>query len=137
MVPLSLRVNGQKQEISTEKGFVSIRRTWKSGDIIELGPMPVRQVVSHENVESNRNQVALCVVRWSTALEGIDNEKVLQMEIPEDANLRVSEWHDVLGGIQVIHGKALVLGMMMHPAWIRLISPRFLIMPGIIAAKAR
>jgi DUF1680 family protein len=54
-------VNGIQQDIwSPASSYVSVKRVWKTGDVIELKlDMPVRMVESNPLVEETRNQVAV------------------------------------------------------------------------------
>src|SRR4029453_7847946 len=46
--PVVLRVNGTAFPITPEKGYVSLSRGWKRGDVVELTlPMPVRRIVAN------------------------------------------------------------------------------------------
>lgn len=56
----TLKVNGQAVDASVVKGFATIDRTWKPGDAVELDiPMPVRYSTAIEQVEANRNRIAI------------------------------------------------------------------------------
>jgi len=56
----TLKVNGQAVDVSLTKGFATINRTWKSGDTVELDiPMPVRYSKAIEQVEANRDRIAV------------------------------------------------------------------------------
>ncbi|GAI58642.1 unnamed protein product, partial [marine sediment metagenome] len=63
-----LKVNSKTQALNMDKGFARIHRRWEKGDEIELNfPMPVRRVVSHENVKDDLGKVALSI-RFTTHL---------------------------------------------------------------------
>jgi hypothetical protein len=56
----TLEVNGQAVETSLLKGFATIDRTWRSGDIVQLNiPTPVRFSNTIERVEANRDRIAI------------------------------------------------------------------------------
>jgi len=56
----TLKVNGQAVDASLTKGFATIDRTWKSGDMVELDiPMPVRYSTAIDQVEANRDRIAI------------------------------------------------------------------------------
>jgi len=103
-----LQVNGKPVPLEIQKGYARIERTWKQGDTIELRlPMPVRRVVSHPNVKPNRGKVALQRGPVVYCLEGPDNEgMVLDLVIPEDAQLATRFRPDLLGGVVTISGHA-------------------------------
>jgi hypothetical protein len=104
----SLRINGQNAPLELADGYARIERTWKKGDTIELHlPMPVRRVTSHANVTSNRNKVALQRGPIVYCLEGPDNnDKVLDLVIPDDVETKTQFRPDLLGGVVTIRGLA-------------------------------
>jgi DUF1680 family protein len=68
-----LIINGELQSVQVEKGFARIKRTWRPGDVVELGlPMPVRQNLCHPAVEANRGRVAFTRGPLVYCGEGID-----------------------------------------------------------------
>ncbi len=51
---VTLKVNRRSVPIHLEKGYVSLARNWHPGDVIELHmPMPVRRVVSNQEVQDD------------------------------------------------------------------------------------
>ena len=107
--PIVLRLNGQAETRETQKGFVSIRRTWSKGDVIELDlPMPIRRVVSHEAVKENTGCVALERGPIVYCVEGCDHDgHVLNLALSDQTELRAEHRPDLLGGVTVIRGSAL------------------------------
>ena len=72
----TLRVNGRRVKSEVIDGFVPVRRTWKSGDVVELNmPMDVRFNVADERVKADSNR--LCVTRGPLVYcaEEEDNEQ--------------------------------------------------------------
>ena len=56
----TLKVNGQLLDAALTKGFATIDRSWKSGDTVELQiSMPVRYSTAIEQVEANRDRIAI------------------------------------------------------------------------------
>ena len=108
----TIKVNGATVPLKLDKGYVAIDRSWKAGDIVELNlPMPVRRVVAHQNVEADRDRVALQRGPIVYAAEWTDNPggKVRNLVLP-DANTLTSEFRaDMLNGVSVIKGRALGL----------------------------
>jgi len=104
---VTVRVNGKTVGLDIKKGFVQIRRIWKKGDKIDLDlPMPIRRVVSHENVKGNRGKVALERGPVVYCAEWVDNGGIVNdLVIPDDGILRAGFLKDVLNGIVVIRGK--------------------------------
>jgi DUF1680 family protein len=108
----TVRVNGQAQIVALDKldhGYVTIDRTWSPGDTIALNlPMPVRRIVSNDQVIANRNRVALQRGPIVYAAEWPDNPngKVRNIVLP-DRNALTTEFRgDLLNGVQVIKGQA-------------------------------
>jgi DUF1680 family protein len=106
--PVSVRVNGKPIDAAPARdGYVSISRTWKSGDVVELDlPMPVRRVHAHENVAEDRGKVALMRGPVVYCFEGIDNPDLdlFKVKLPHDAGLITEHRPDLLNGITLIHG---------------------------------
>ena len=107
--PVGLKVNGQARAFTPDKGYAVIDRTWKAGDVIELDlPMPVRRVAAHENVEADRNRVALQRGPIVYAAEWPDNPNgtVRNIVLPDRATLASEFRPNLLRGVQVITGRA-------------------------------
>ncbi len=104
----TLKVNDESTPLDVSDGYARIERTWKQGDTIEVNlPMPVRRVISHDNITSNKGKVALQRGPVVYCLEGPDNDgKVLDLVIPNDAQLSVQNRPDLLGGVVTISGQA-------------------------------
>ncbi len=102
--PITLLVDGQPQALDLEKGFVRLRRTWRSGDRVELTlPMPVRRVVCHEKVAENVGKVALERGPLVYCFEGVDNDgRVLGRSLPDDEEMAAQFRQDLLGGLVVL-----------------------------------
>lgn len=104
----SITVNGQKTAVTLNKGFIRIRRTWRKGDVIELQlPMPVRRVVANPGVVDDRGRAALQRGPLVYCAEAVDNGgHVSNLVLPLDADLRHEFRPALLGGVEVITGKA-------------------------------
>lgn len=108
--PVNVTVNGKTAKGALTKGFLRIRRVWKSGDVVALSlPMPVRRVVANEQVAEDSGKVALERGPLVFCLEGQDNPagEVLNLVIPDTASLRTRYAPDLLGGVQLIEGRAI------------------------------
>jgi hypothetical protein len=114
MAAATIAVNGQPVPMTLDKGYVSIARAWQAGDTIDLNlPMPVRRIVANEQVEADRNRVALQRGPIVYAAEWPDNPngKVRNIVLP-DANALATEFRaDLLNGVQVIRGRAIGLAL--------------------------
>jgi len=84
----SLKVNGRPVETELVKGFATIRRVWKSGDTVELDlPMPIRFNTALDQVEANRERIAVTRGPLVYCAEQADNDgqKVQRFFMPEPA----------------------------------------------------
>jgi DUF1680 family protein len=101
-----VRINGEETVVAPgADGYVSLRRTWKRGDIIHLDlPMPVRRVHAHENLLENRGRVALMRGPMVYCFERVDNPGVdlFKVRIPRDAALKAIHRPELLHGVTVI-----------------------------------
>ena len=109
----ALKLNGESVELAIEKGYITLDRTWKKGDTIELNlPMPIRRVTAHEKVEADRNRVAIERGPIVFCAEWPDNNgKTHGLILPDDSKLTSEFRKDMFGGIEVIQGKALAAKM--------------------------
>ena len=108
----TINVNGTPVPVTIDKGYVTIDRSWKAGDVIDLNiPMPVRRVVAHASVVADRDRVALQRGPIVYAAEWVDNPngKTRNIVLP-DANSLTTEFRaDLLNGVQVIKGRSVGL----------------------------
>ena len=107
--PVVLKVNGQPVPLQLKLGYASVDRTWKRGDRIELSlPMPVRRVVANDTVAADRDRVALQRGPIVYAPEWPDNPhgKVRNIVLPDSATLTSEFRSNLLGGVQIIKGRA-------------------------------
>ena len=105
----TLKLNGEPVALAVKKGYVTLDRTWKKGDTVELNfPMPLRRVTAHQKVEADRNRVAIERGPMVFCAEWPDNKgKTHGLILPDDTTLTTEFRKNMLGGIQVIQGKAL------------------------------
>jgi DUF1680 family protein len=106
--PVTLTVSGQPVQLDLQDGYATIRRAWHSGDVVELDlPMPVRRVLAHENVVADRGRVAIERGPVLYCLEGADHGgRVLNLVLPDTAELSPEHHADLLGGVTVLRGPA-------------------------------
>jgi DUF1680 family protein len=105
----ALKLNGKPVALAVAKGYVTLDRAWKKGDTIELNlPMPIRRVTANEKVEADRNRVAIERGPIVFCAEWPDNNgNTHGLILPDNAKLTSEFRKDMLGGIEVIKGKAL------------------------------
>ena len=103
---VSLQINGERFLAEPLNGFAAIERTWQDGDSVEIDlPMPVQRVVSHEQVAVNQGRVALERGPLVYCVEGADNGRLADLQLPDNAALTVEHQPDLLGGVTVIRGE--------------------------------
>jgi len=55
----AVSINGKKQSVTTEDGYVVLDAKWKAGDQISIDlPMPVRKVIANEKVSYDQGKIA-------------------------------------------------------------------------------
>jgi len=109
--PISLRVNGSPAVLDFDKGFAKIRRTWKSGDVIDLSlPMVVKRVVANDQVVEDAGKVALERGPVVYCVEWPDNGgRALNLVLPDSAKLTAEIRPGLLKGVVTIRGTAEVV----------------------------
>jgi DUF1680 family protein len=103
-----LKVNGKTVPVERNaNGYAILDRSWKNGDVIELElPMPVRQVVAKDKVESCRDRVAILRGPIVYCAEGPDNAgKVDNVIITGDTQLTAESKPGLLNGVTVLRGE--------------------------------
>ncbi|KPL09015.1 hypothetical protein AMJ85_07365, partial [candidate division BRC1 bacterium SM23_51] len=109
----TLSVNDEAIDLApiTRKGYARIEREWKAGDRVELIlPLPVERIEAHPAVRANLSRVALQRGPVVYCLEQVDNPVPLDcIVLPRAADLETRFEKDLLGGVVVVTGKALLL----------------------------
>ena len=98
----SLQVNGKKVSSGLKKGFATIKRQWKGGDIVRLElPMPLRYNVSSDKVEANHDRIAITRGPLVFCVEQADNGagKVQRFFMPQLADLEDTRVEFIRSGI--------------------------------------
>jgi DUF1680 family protein len=107
--PFRVSLNGESVHSDiADNGYLSIRRSWRKGDRVELDlPMPIRRVLSNENVKANEGRVAVERGPVVYCVEGVDhNGKVMNLYLPDEAVLSADHRPALLGGITVLTTQA-------------------------------
>ncbi len=107
----TLTVNGETIAAKADKGYLTIGRTWKAGDVVKLNlPMPVQRVYADPHVKADVGKVALQRGPIVYCLEGVDNDgKVRNLSLPKDAELTATFEKELLRGVAVVQGEALAV----------------------------
>ncbi len=106
--PVVLKINDSEVSYSLEKGYARLERQWEEGDRVGLHlPMPVRRVLSHENVLDNQGMVALERGPIVYCVEEFDNDgNVMNLYIPDNTRFTADYRPGMLGGIVTLSGNA-------------------------------
>ncbi|MCF2516684.1 glycoside hydrolase family 127 protein [Dyadobacter sp. CY351] len=117
--PVTLRVNGKNMPATIEKGYIKLARNWKKGDQLELAlDMPVRKIISNENITANKDKIAIERGPVLYCAEGHDNNgKALDIPISESQNFAASYQQSLLGGINVLKAEAGNVTLIPYYAW--------------------
>lgn len=105
--PYSLSINGLER-YPEQSDYITIERRWKKGDIIELNlPMQVRRIQAHEQVDNNRDRVALERGPIVYCLEANDqpDSTIFNKFIPRDARITSQYDKHLLGGVVVLQSQ--------------------------------
>ena len=102
-------VNGRKAQGSLSKGYLTIRRQWQAGDIVELSlAMPVERVTAHPRVTTNAGRVAIQRGPLVYCLEQCDHQPdVRAIRVRDRAKLSARFLPKLLGGTVVVEGEGL------------------------------
>jgi DUF1680 family protein len=113
---IRLEVNGARVRSEPAHGFVSVRRTWRAGDVLTLElPMPVRRITSGTRVVDNVGKIALQRGPIVYALEGIDNGGTALGATLPPGEVAHEFRAELLGGVEVL--KASGLTFIPYYAW--------------------
>ncbi len=107
--PVKLTVNGKQQGLQLEKGYATISREWKKGDIVELNlPMPVRRIRANHNVEADLQRTALQrgPIVYTAEWPDSPDHHVRNVFLADNQPLRAVWKPDLLKGVYVIEGRA-------------------------------
>lgn len=101
-----LFINGKSTDFTVEKGYVTLPRSWKKGDVILWKlEMPVELLESNPLVEENRNQVAVKrgpIVYCAESNDMPVNTRVFDIALPANSIFKPT---------QVTIGNASVMGL--------------------------
>jgi uncharacterized protein len=99
----SISVNGEPVEVKTDRGYMAITRTWKSGDRIEFEmPMEIQKITADERIEADRGNVSLRYGPLIYSVETADQPDINGSLGTAPLSL---EWKDnLLDGVMTIKG---------------------------------
>lgn len=103
-------VNGAEMAVDATEGYLSLNRSWKKGDVIELDlPMTVRRILANDNAEDDRGKTALERGPIIFCLEGGDqgDQHVFNKYILDAAPITAHYERQLLNGVMVLEGSAM------------------------------
>jgi DUF1680 family protein len=105
----TVEVNGQRQQVSAENGYIVLSREWADGDTVVLNlEMPVERMLPHPLIREDAGQIALQRGPIVYCLEQADNgPQLANVIIPGESGLTAEKRADLLGGIVAITGSAI------------------------------
>jgi DUF1680 family protein len=101
-------LNGVVTQPESSEGYLFFRRTWQTGDQIDLHfEMPIRKKFARFEVDADRGRVALMRGPLVYCLEQVDNGPQLdRLVIPIEEEFRPVESKELLNGVVALRGKA-------------------------------
>jgi len=104
----TVAVNDAGSEPAGPCDWMSIRRTWSTGDQVRLDlPMPPVAMAASPHVEADFGRVALMRGPLVYCLEEADNgAELFQVTLPPTAELKAMHRHDLLGGVITLEALA-------------------------------
>ncbi len=108
---VTVRVNGEAVTPELEQGYIRLARTWKDGDVIEVGfPMAVRRIVANASVQDDAGKVALERGPIVYCAEWPDNGgHVSNLVLSDETVLSADRGDDLFKGVTVIRGEVTAL----------------------------
>jgi DUF1680 family protein len=105
-------INGQPAATVFSNGYMLLNYPWKDGDVAEFEfPMAVRKVIANPQVKDDSGKLAIERGPIVYCAEGADNPFSLEnVSIPEDAEFEPVWKPELLKGIVVLKGSAVITG---------------------------
>ena len=102
--PWSITVNGKKVDGTLEKGYFSISRKWKKGDVVRIHfDMQPRIVKANDKVEADRGRIAVERGPLVYCAETADNQyDIFRFVMPKQPQFTVNDAPQLLNGIKTI-----------------------------------
>jgi DUF1680 family protein len=106
-----INVNGAPVAYEMENGYALLTREWKKGDQVQLNlPMDVQRVYSNDNIKDNKGLVSLQRGPLTYCAEWTDNNnRTSNLVLPVTANLVPEYKAELLNGVTVLKGEAIVV----------------------------
>ena len=102
-----LKVNGKAVPVTTAKGYASVKRQWKKGDVIELSlPIQPRIVQVNDAVQTIKGKLAIASGPIVYGFEDLDNPGLKNYSIKPNDTMTLDYKDNLLNGVNVITGQA-------------------------------
>lgn len=100
----SVKVNGKEVKSAIDKGYFTIDRRWKKGDVVEVAfDMQPRVIKANDKVEADRGRISVERGPLVYCAEAVDNNVDIQsVLLPKNPTFEVVNRPDLLGGIKQI-----------------------------------
>lgn len=107
----AVMLNGRPVPHNLENGYITIDRKWGKGDVITYKlPMEVRKIRSRNEVEANRDRIALQRGPMVYCVEGADNGgKAWNIVVPENSIFEAIEYRVLEEKVMAIQGEVNVM----------------------------
>ena len=100
--PYNIKVNGKKMRGSEQNGYVTLNRSWKAADVVEVEfPMNVRRIKANDKVKADQGRLAIERGPIVYCLEGNDqaDSSVFNKYLPSNTEFKAAYDKDMLNGI--------------------------------------
>jgi uncharacterized protein len=101
---VEIKINGQPGEYTMQKGYASINRKWKKGDVIEVNlPMETKLIRANENLKDDIGKLAVERGPLVYCAEWKDNDgKTSNIILPTNTKFTSEFKDDLLNGVEVL-----------------------------------
>jgi len=103
-----LKVNGKAVALNQTKGYATINRTWKKGDVVELSlPVQPRIVSVNDSVQTIKGKIAIAAGPVVYGFENIENAGVQDYTLNPSVKMTMNYKANLLNGVNVITGETM------------------------------
>ncbi|MES2809752.1 MAG: beta-L-arabinofuranosidase domain-containing protein [Bacteroidota bacterium] len=104
---VTLKLNGKALPVKVNKGYATISRTWKKGDVIELGlPVQPRIVTVHDSVKTLQGKQVIAAGPIVYGFEELDNPGLKNYSFGSKSALKMDRKPALLSNVNTISGQA-------------------------------
>ncbi len=103
---VKLKVNGKEIALNQVKGYATITRSWKKGDVVELTlPVQPRIVSVNDQVKTIKGKIAIAAGPIVYGFESLDNPGVQDYTLTANTVMAINYKPELLNGVNVITGE--------------------------------